>query len=110
MGCRPYSRMPWLQSSKEISNGIQTRPGRILKNTAFPSPKRPPSSQIQLPSTSMTAPALTGWSLSELRCEIVCSTLSMSSEADVIASSAHDQPLVLSETFTNQEIIHDPVS
>jgi hypothetical protein len=59
---------------------------------------------------SMTAPALTGWSLSELRCEIVCSTLSMSSEADVIASSAHDQPLVLSETFTNPETIHDPVS
>jgi uncharacterized DUF497 family protein len=45
-----------------------------------------------------------------LRCEIVCSTLSMSSEADVIASSVHDQPLVLSETFTNPETIHDPVS
>jgi|SRR5882724_4115310 len=82
----------------------------LEKNTAFPSPKRLPSSRIQLPSTSMTAPALTGWSLSELRCEIVCSTLSMSSEADVIASSAHDRPLVLSETFTNPETIHDPAS
>ena len=91
--------------------GFRQGPSRTSKNTAFLSPKRPPSSRIQLPSTSMTAPALTGWSLSDLRCEIVCSTLSMSSEAGAIALSAHDQPLVLSETFTNPEtIIDDPVS
>lgn len=81
-----------------------------LEKHGVTSPRRPPSSRIPLPSTSMTAPALTGWSSSGLRCEIVCSTLSMSSEAGVIASSAHDRPLVLSEMFTNPETIHDPVS
>jgi hypothetical protein len=110
MGCSPYFRMPWLQSSKAISNGIHAKPNQTWKNTAFHSPKRPPSSRIQLPSTLMTAPALTGWSLLGLRCEIVCSTLSMSSEDDAIASSAHDKPLVLSETFTNPESIHESVS
>lgn len=63
-----------------------------------------------LPSTSMTGPVPTGWSLSELRYGIVCFSSSMSSEANAIASSARDQLLVPSETFTNPETIHDPVS
>jgi hypothetical protein len=75
--------MPWLQSSKGISNGIQTR----------------------LDDGSGTDRMVVVGS-----CEIVCFTLSISSAADVIASSAPDQPLVLSETFTNPETIHDPVS
>lgn len=75
-----------------------------------PSPKQPPSSLIQPLSTLTTVPKPTVWSLLEPPCAIASFTLYTSSKVDAIASSAHGRRLVLSETSTNSENIHDPVS
>jgi Ribonuclease toxin, BrnT, of type II toxin-antitoxin system len=55
-------------------------------------------------------PGPTGWLLLEPRYATACSTLSMWSEADAIGLSARGPRLVPSETFTNPENTHDPVS
>ena len=57
-----------------------------------------------------TVPVPTGWLSSEPHCAIEFFTSCMSSEADAIALSVHDQRLEPNETSTSPETTHDPVS
>jgi hypothetical protein len=110
MGCRPYSRMSWRQSSKAISNGTTRRLCRTSTSTAFSFPEAATvfadPAAVYLDDGSGTD----RWLSLEPHCAIEFFMSCMSSEAGAIESSVRDQQREPNETSMSPETTHDPVS